>query len=297
MKAGKRMGWLALCLVVLLASIVVQVIAAILVMFPVSFMVGIQAGMQGVTDMETINQMSYDAVNGALPITLIVTHLLLLLTFGLWYRFGCGKPRLKEVPFKTLFAPKNLFVMVLVAAGMCFFVNFAMPVASLVIPESIMESYEALMESAGFGESLLPTIAAVLIAPFGEEFIYRGVTFYYAKKAVADLPNRRMAFWIANVIQALGFGIFHLNVVQGTYAFVMGLALGYLAHRFRSVLPSILGHMIINGLSSFAWEPVANALPENYGVYAGGAVICLTVMFVGMYLGGSAEKNTVAAEV
>lgn len=291
MKTGTRLSYLALVLVTFIASIIVQVIAAFLVMIPTGIVVGVKAAMQGAIDQATLNQMTMDATNAVMPITIVVTHLLLLLTFGLWYRLGCGKPSLKKVNIREVFTPQNLVVMVLVAGGMCFFTNFAMPVASLVIPESVMENYEALMESAGFGESVLPTIAAVLIAPFGEEFIFRGVTFYYAKKAVSDLSDRRKAFWIANCIQALGFGVFHMNLVQGTYAFIMGLALGYLAHRFKSILPAMLGHMTINGLSSFAWAPVANRLPESYAVYGGCAVVSLAIVLAGLYLGGPAEKK------
>ncbi len=287
----QRIGWFGMVLLVFLAGLVVQVLAAILVMLPVSFIVGFKAGMQGISDYNEIMEMSNAAMNSALGATVLVTHILLVITFAIWYRFGCGKPSLKKMNKKDILSGKGILVIVLVAAGMCFFTNFAMPIATLVVPESIMTAYEELMESAGFGESILPTIAAVLIAPFGEEFIFRGVTFFYAKKMVADMPNRRAAFWIANSVQALMFGVFHLNIVQGTYAFFMGLALGYLAHRFRSIIPSIAGHMIINGLSSFAWTPIAMNLPDSYVVYAMGAVISLALVIGGLYLGGPAEKK------
>ena len=293
------MSYLVFVLVTLIMSIVVQVIAAFLVMIPAGVIVGVQAGLQGIADEATLQQMTQEMTNRIMPATIVVTHLLLLLSFGLWYYFKCNKPQrpsLKAVKFKEVFTPKNILVMVLVEAGMCFFTNFAMPIASLMIPETVMEAYEALMESAGFGESLLPTIAAVLIAPFGEEFIFRGVAFYYAKKAVLDLPDRRKAFWIANCIQALGFGIFHMNLVQGTYAFIMGLALGYLAHRFKTILPAMLGHMIINGLSSFAWAPIANLLPESYIVYGVCAVVSLVIVLAGLYLGGPAEQKDAIIE-
>lgn len=294
MKTGKRIGYLAMCLVVLIASLAVQVIAAVIVVVPVSFVVGFQAAAQGiVNDMDAYLSMYNSAIESATTGALVLTHLLLLLTFGLWYRFGCGKNRLKDVQFKKIFAPKNLLVMVLIGVGMCFCTNFAMTVLYPVIPDSIMQSYEQMMESAAFGENVFTTIAAVLIAPFGEEFIYRGVCFYYAKRAVADLSDRRKAFWIANCVQALGFGIFHFNLIQGVYAFFMGLLLGYLAHRFKSLLPAMLGHMLVNGISSFVWEPVATALPESYAVYAAGAVIALAVVIAGLYLGGPAEKNNV----
>lgn len=291
MKFSKRLGWFGMCLTALIASLAVQVAAAVVAMIPAFIIVLIQAVSQGVTDEDTIMQMSMDVV---LSLSVVVSHLMMLLCFSLWYRFGCGKVRLKDVKVKEIFTAKNLLVMVLIGAGMCFLTNFAMNVLYPVIPENIMENYENLMETAGFGVSILPTITAVLIAPFGEEFIFRGVVFYYAKRAVDGMSNKRAAFWIANFIQALFFGIFHFNLIQGTYAFFMGLALGYLAHRFRSILPAMLGHMLINGLSSFAWEPIASLLPETSAAYLLGTVISLAVVIVGFYLGGPAEKDNSA---
>ena len=173
--------------------------------------------------------------------------------------------------------------------------NFAMPLASMVIPEDIMQSYIDLMETAGFGESILPTIAAVLIAPFGEELIFRGVMYTYACRIVENVRSRKAAFYIANTIQALAFGIFHGNLVQGTYAFFMGLVLGYLRERFGSVWASILAHMIINGVSSFLWEPIALLLPETTITFVIGTAICLVVVIFGFKLGGPAieEKEAV----
>ncbi len=290
MKMKQRIGWFGMVLLVFLAGLVVQVLASILILLPASFIAGIQAGMQGITDPNEIYALSQTAINNSMSLIILVTHILLVITFAVWYRFFCGKPGLKQVNKKEILSVKGILVIVMVAAGMCFLTNFAMPIATLIIPESIMNAYEALMESAGFGDSILPTIAAVLVAPFGEELIFRGVTFFYAKKMVADLPNRRVAFWIANSVQALMFGIFHLNLVQGTYAFFMGLALGYLAHRFRSIIPAMAGHMIINGLSSFAWEPIAINLPESYAVYATFSLIFLSIVIGGLIIGGPAEK-------
>ena len=154
-----------------------------------------------------------------------------------------------------------------------------------------MQAYIDLMETAGFGESILPTVAAVLIAPFGEELIFRGVMYHYACNIVGAMQDRRKAFYIANTIQALAFGIFHGNLVQGTYAFFLGLVLGYLRERFGSIWASILAHMLINACSSFLWEPIALLLPESLPVFAAGTAICLVVVIFGFKLGGPALKK------
>ncbi len=290
MKKSNRFGWLALCLLAVLVAFVLQIGVSLIVMLPYVIPTFIEMYSEGIVDPVIVEERIWEATSECMGLTLVFAHLAMLICFALWYYFGCGRPKLKDA--KGVFTPGSVVVTILVAGGMCFFVNFALPVATLIIPESIMENYEALMEQAGFGIDMLAIIASVLIAPFGEEFICRGVVFHYAKRMVSDLENRRKAFWIANTVQALMFGILHGNIIQGSYAFVMGLALGYLRHRYNSLLPAIFAHMLINGVSSFAWEPLASLLPESYVVYFIGAIIFLGVTFAGLCIGGPAEKKT-----
>ena len=170
-----------------------------------------------------------------------------------------------------------------------------MPLAAMIIPENIMQSYMELMEAAGFGNSILPTLTAVLIAPFGEELIFRGVMYHYAKGIVATIPDRKKAFYMANVIQALAFGIFHGNLVQASYAFLLGLMMGYVRERFGSIWASILAHMAVNFVSTFLWTPVASQLPETIGMYIVGSLICAGIVVLGFRISGPAlqEENVI----
>jgi hypothetical protein len=81
-------------------------------------------------------------------------------------------------------------------------------------------------------------VYSVLLAPVSEELIFRGVTLSHAKKF---LP-----FWMANLFQAFLFGVFHMNMLQGTYAFCLGLFLGYLCEKGGNIYHSILLHMLFN---------------------------------------------------
>lgn len=294
MKMYQRCGWLALALLAVVACFVLQVMGSVagLMIYAFAGFFKLFSSLEGMDDAAieaAVDGIMMDAATEGIGLCLVLAHLLMIVCFALWYRLGCGKPKLKEA--KGVFAPKTLLVVLLVAGGMCFFTNFALPVMEPIIPEKIMQNYIELMEQAGFGVDALAIFASVCLAPFGEEFLCRGVIFHYGKKMVADLENRKLAFWIANTLQALMFGIIHGNIIQGSYAFLMGLALGYLAHRFHSIVPAIMGHMLINATSTFVWEPVALALPESYTVYAIGAVISLAVAFAGLYLGGPAEKK------
>ena len=57
-------------------------------------------------------------------------------------------------------------------------------------------------------------VYTIILAPVGEELVFRGLTYRFARKA---LP-----FWGANILQAALFGVMHLNLFQGLYAFFLG---------------------------------------------------------------------------
>lgn len=61
-----------------------------------------------------------------------------------------------------------------------------------------------------------------------------------------------MKFWVINCIQALAFGIIHGNLVQGTYAFFLGLVLGYVYQKYHNIWMCMLLHAVINLSSQFA---------------------------------------------
>lgn len=283
----KKLGfkWLWMCVLVLVISLGIQLVIGAVAGVIIGIIGILPATMQGITDMEVLTQMQMEAINNSMGGVIVFSHLVIILVFALWYGLNIRK-KIQTAPLGNVLTPKNIGVTVLMAVSMCFFVNFGMEVAVLIIPASVMESYAALMEMAGFGESVLSTIAAVCLAPIGEELVYRGVCLYYAEKFVEKIDKTK-AFWIANAIQALGFGVFHGNIVQGSYAFLMGLVLGYLAKRYNSVIPAMIAHMVINACSSFLWGPIYNVIPQSNVVFGICAIACLAVVAVGFKLGGN----------
>lgn len=65
-----------------------------------------------------------------------------------------------------------------------------------------------LMETAGLDSDigLFMFIYAVILGPVCEELVFRGVTM--------RLVRRALPFWAANLMQAVLFGIFHMNWIQ-----------------------------------------------------------------------------------
>ena len=75
-------------------------------------------------------------------------------------------------------------------------------------------------------------------APFFEELLFRGVVLGILVLIINRL-HRDPVFWYAaaNIIQALLFALYHGNVYQGIYAFLIGLIFGYIFILTGSAVP------------------------------------------------------------
>ncbi|MBQ7507082.1 MAG: CPBP family intramembrane metalloprotease [Lachnospiraceae bacterium] len=159
--------------------------------------------------------------------------------FGLWFFFVFRKdhgPILRGRHFSI----GALLGILIFVVGLQFLCEIVVMGTEKFIPGAL-EQYEELMELAGFNEpSPLIYLYGILIGPIAEELIFRGVMLHYFKRA--------MPFFLANILQAVLFGIYHLNIVQGVYAFVMGMIFGAVMRTGRSIFYSILAHISFNAL-------------------------------------------------
>ena len=168
---------------------------------------------------------------------MIIYAAMTIIVFGLWYYMryeGNYLPNLRHT-----FRPLTILGVVMLTPGMQYLSTYIVSFTASLFPKWL-EQYEKLMEGAGFDEALTlgMFLYSVIFAPFSEELIFRGVTMHQARKA---LP-----FWAANLMQAALFGIFHMNMIQGIYAFFLGLILGYICERGGSIYHAILLHVLFN---------------------------------------------------
>lgn len=132
---------------------------------------------------------------------------------------------------------KHILLVVLLGVGLQIGSSYILNFIAILKP-SWFYNYGLMMEQLGSGTSIVSFIYIVIIAPISEELIFRGVLFNKAKKV---LP-----FFLANVLQAFLFGLYHMNIIQGVYAFIIGMFLGSICYGFNSIYPSIILHVIIN---------------------------------------------------
>jgi membrane protease YdiL (CAAX protease family) len=87
----------------------------------------------------------------------------------------------------------------------------------------------------------LAAVASIGLVPaLGEESFFRGLM----QTRLAE----RWPRWVAIATSAAAFGLLHLDPVQGTLAFAVGLYLGWLAERFGGIRPGIAAHAANNVL-------------------------------------------------
>lgn len=256
----KRTGWFGLALTALIASLGLQIIMGVIAILPASFMAGIEAGMQGITDVAEIEALVLEKSMGAAVWGVLFYHVISLPVFGLWYYFGCG--RSKAVSPAKVFSVKSFLATLIAGFGLCLLANGIAMLLQYLTP-TLFEQYVQMMETAGMGESPIAIIAAVLLAPIGEEILCRGIVMHYGEKMASGIGSEKVSFWIANVLQALLFGIMHGNFVQGTYAFILGMGLGLLRRRYNSLYPAMLCHFAINFLSTYVMGILFGWVPEN----------------------------------
>ena len=251
----------------LLVGIGVQYIACIyLMILSAIFAMVIAPIVKGVpynNDLMTLwNDVNFNTV------VMIVFSVCSIALYGIWYYRSYGGNFLPNI--KKTFHPLQLLGIVFLVPGTQFFSSILITIASSIFP-SWLVAYEQLLENAGMGEdiSLLMIIYSVCLAPISEELIFRGVTMGIAKKA--------FPFWAANLIQAILFGVFHMNMIQGIYAASLGLFLGYVCEKGGSIYLAMIFHFLFNlwGTTSAEWLNVEDPALISAIIY-GGTIVGLS---------------------
>lgn len=116
--------------------------------------------------------------------------------------------------------------------------NYFVGMVQMFLPTEWVQVYDSTAEilySGGLGVQILATVIG---APIVEEIIFRGVIY----KRIKWVSNSTVAIFLS----ALFFGVFHMNVVQGIYAFILGAVLAYVYEKYKSIIAPILLHLVAN---------------------------------------------------
>lgn len=177
---------------------------------------------------------------------------------GLIYR----KMKHKRPPVVRLPLWKEGALTLLFAGGMS-----GLSMAWLILCEEVLVKFPIIKQSIdGFtqnmdnieqGSYFWLFVAVVIVGPFVEELVFRGVLFNALEGAFQKTA-------VAIVLSGIAFGVWHGNIIQGVYTACMGLLLGYIYSKTRNLRLVTGIHMVNNLISTL--PPALYGSTFEYGL-------------------------------
>ena len=102
---------------------------------------------------------------------------------------------------------------------------------------------EEYMESTGSLFDLpiiIQIIISIILVPFAEELVFRGAHYRALRERLEIIP--------ALIISSVFFGVYHWNLLQGIYAFLMGIILALCVEKYACVQASVICHVFANAV-------------------------------------------------
>ena len=129
------------------------------------------------------------------------------------------------------------YVPMLALAGV--FATIGLSRLMLMLPfDGILGDYSEVKAGYEAGSVWLQFLVLGILTPIVEEMLFRGLVY-----------NRLKTYYevsIAAYISALIFGIAHFNLIQGLYAFVMGIIFNLVYEKCRSIYAPVIMHVVAN---------------------------------------------------
>lgn len=197
----------------------------------------------------------------------LLCDMVLMAGFGTWYYF-----RERQYPFrpnyKSAFSLKNIGCIIVMGVLGQYASNLIATLTGVLIP-SAMDSYEDLAQNFDLSTAspVLMILAVCIVGPIAEELVFRGMIFGKLRRA--------FSFWPAAIISGIMFGVFHMNIMQGVYASVLGVLLAYVYEKTQTIFGSIFFHIVFNAssyITDFVNSGIQSVVPSET-VYSAGLIL------------------------
>ena len=143
-------------------------------------------------------------------------------------------------------------------------------------PEWLMESM-GFFQISSFGEFVVLVSALMIITPIAEELLFRGFLQTSLEYRTQDVTK-------SVLLTALAFALLHMNTWWILQIYLFGVILSYLSWRTQSVLPGIVTHMGINGLS-LLFANLGESATSWYEMGDHVSIFWLALALAGVYFG------------
>ncbi len=124
----------------------------------------------------------------------------------------------------------------LLAAALILPLQYLEDLFTPAMPDRFADMFEASIRQPG-GYAVF-----CIIGPIAEETVFRGAV-------LRKLLSLNCRTWVAIVVSAVIFGAVHGNLAQFSHAFIVGVLLGWLYARTRSIVPCVAVHWVNNSLA------------------------------------------------
>lgn len=134
---------------------------------------------------------------------------------------------------------KVTFVLcVILGIAVCIALNNGVAIFQL---DKTIRTYDKVAERIYTGDLLVVSLYIIVFAVFVEEILFRGLIY----RQLVTITGRRGAA----ILSALAFAFLHGNLLQGLYAFCIGISLAYAYETYQSMAAPLLVHMSANTIS------------------------------------------------
>ena len=168
----------------------------------------------------------------------LVSAVLSMLWCGILYKKSSWRE--KNFDYKAALSFKNMLSASGIGVGGCIMLTMFLTLLASLMPRAF-SFYNTIMNQLTDSSMIVTVLYVLLIGPVSEELIFRG--------AILDRFYLVFPFFTANLLQAALFGIYHMNLIQGLYAFCLGAMLGMIRYSTGTILVSIYVHILFNGTS------------------------------------------------
>ena len=115
----------------------------------------------------------------------VVFAVTVIIVFGIWYRRRFIAPfRKRPKKYWNGFSMQILFAVIFLGFGLQYITSLFSYVVSWINP-SLLYNYNSSIDSAGYNSiTIMLAVYTIILAPVGEELVFRGVTYRFARKAL-----------------------------------------------------------------------------------------------------------------
>lgn len=209
--------------------------------FMAVFWLQVKSSMPPAQQPEALNQL---VQSSNYVMTLVMTAAAIPL-FSLWMYRDKRKSGVEEpAAGKTKIPFMRLLPAVLLGAAACILVNHLLEISGLT--RQYAGDVDQVKQVLYQGNLIRELIGVGLLAPVAEELVFRGMAMRRMRENLGVLTSIG--------ISSLIFGTMHGNFLQGLFAFVLGLLMGYVYERCKTLAAPILLHVGANLVSVIVSE-------------------------------------------